>query len=402
MKEAACMDAEAVLSPASVAQLKASERQMLPKDGLSIETAPSVATPHAEPAIQFPITPPTSGVESTPKTSLLALVATEDMEGIEVANKGGVESEANSLVIMDSSDTSTTRTSDITLNTPPQSASPSSSASTPASDKDACPPRTGSPPSSPTQATTNDIQKDNANANVAASSTARAVDAVVDEDVDMATAQDTHDNGTAAHKVPIANSDSSKSKDHGEEEGTEADGDENETYEQTDTHPYSSTTSSAASSVASLLASEPTIIPGPESIYTAVPISREIYIIPHSSKGFQWNEDLFLKPHQRRSLGVDDMYEALENGDDSSSIIESNVHVATTMEGDGDEHRDGIDSSSSSSSRVGTTDAMVSSASSSYDANGGPGPQRRFSRTGVVAVHEIRLGEEESFRILPS
>ncbi|KAF9113918.1 hypothetical protein BGX27_000517 [Mortierella sp. AM989] len=70
-----------------------------------------------------------------------------------------------------------------------------------------------------------------------------------------------------------------------------------------------------SSSAASSLPTEPSIITMSDAIYSAVPVSSELHIIPHSSKGFNWNEDLFLKPHQRRSLGVDDMY----NTDESSS-----------------------------------------------------------------------------------
>ncbi|KAI8598026.1 hypothetical protein EDD21DRAFT_418151 [Dissophora ornata] len=71
--------------------------------------------------------------------------------------------------------------------------------------------------------------------------------------------------------------------------------------------PYQS--ESAASSTTSLNG-QPSIISLPEGVYSAVSVSSELYIIPHSSKGFQWNKDLFMKPHQRRTLGVDDMYSA--------------------------------------------------------------------------------------------
>ncbi|KAF8929827.1 hypothetical protein BGZ58_008667 [Dissophora ornata] len=66
-------------------------------------------------------------------------------------------------------------------------------------------------------------------------------------------------------------------------------------------------------------------------------------------KGFQWNKDLFMKPHQRRTLGVDDMYSA-DSGSGSN----------------GDSNNDG-----------------------------------RTQEPGVF-VHEIRLDEDESSQILPS
>ncbi|KAF9361617.1 hypothetical protein BGX26_001117 [Mortierella sp. AD094] len=97
-----------------------------------------------------------------------------------------------------------------------------------------------------------------------------------------------------------------------------------------------------SSSAASSLPSEPSIILMPDAVYSAVPVSSELYIIPHASKGFNWNEDLFLKPHQRRSLGVDDMY---------------------------------------------STDGLST--------DGG-------SHDTTVTVHEIRLDDEESQQILPS
>ncbi|KAI1315355.1 hypothetical protein EDD11_000914 [Mortierella claussenii] len=96
---------------------------------------------------------------------------------------------------------------------------------------------------------------------------------------------------------------------------------------------------SAASSTTSFH-TEPSIIALPGAVYSAVAVSSELHIIPHTSKGFSWNEDLFMKPHQRRNLGVDDMY----HSDDSSS--------------------------------------------SSSDSG--------------MAIHEIRLDEDESSQILPS
>ncbi|KAF8979304.1 hypothetical protein BGZ46_005622 [Entomortierella lignicola] len=64
------------------------------------------------------------------------------------------------------------------------------------------------------------------------------------------------------------------------------------------------------SAATSSFPTEPSIILVPDAVYSAVPVSSELHIIPHASKGFNWNEDLFLKPHQRRSLGVDEMYNA--------------------------------------------------------------------------------------------
>ncbi|KAF9972322.1 hypothetical protein BGZ65_009887, partial [Modicella reniformis] len=117
----------------------------------------------------------------------------------------------------------------------------------------------------------------------------------------------------------------------------------------------SSSSSSAASSASSLNTTEPSIISIPEAIYSAVPVSSELYIIPHSSKGFKWNEDLFMKPHQRRSLGVDEMYRS----DGSSAPGGAAVAGA------------GAGASTSSSSSA-------------------------------ITVHEIRLDEDESRQILPS
>ncbi|KAF9208473.1 hypothetical protein BGZ59_010641 [Podila verticillata] len=50
------------------------------------------------------------------------------------------------------------------------------------------------------------------------------------------------------------------------------------------------------------------IISSDGSVYTAVPMSSELYIIPKTSRGFHWNGDLFLKPYQRRNLGIDHLY----------------------------------------------------------------------------------------------
>lgn len=55
------------------------------------------------------------------------------------------------------------------------------------------------------------------------------------------------------------------------------------------------------------------IVSSDGSVYAAVPISSELYIIPKTSRGFQWNGDLFLKPYQRRSLGIDHLYSSGHN-----------------------------------------------------------------------------------------
>ncbi|CAO3572517.1 unnamed protein product [Mortierella alpina] len=81
--------------------------------------------------------------------------------------------------------------------------------------------------------------------------------------------------------------------------------------------PYESS-SSAASSTTSLQ-ENPSIIETPDAVYSAVPISSELHIIPRSSKGFNWNQDAFLRPHQRQSLGVDEMYSRSEGAAAGSS-----------------------------------------------------------------------------------
>lgn len=107
------------------------------------------------------------------------------------------------------------------------------------------------------------------------------------------------------------------------------------------------------------------LIHSKESVYAAVPVSSELYIIPKSSRGFHWNGDLFLKPHQRRSLGVDHMFSS------------SSAHQHTN-----------------------------NSSSSGY---GGAGPlsgqhhsQHVHNQDSSVMVHEIRLDEHEIDGILPS
>ncbi|KAF9430568.1 hypothetical protein BGZ94_006056 [Podila epigama] len=126
---------------------------------------------------------------------------------------------------------------------------------------------------------------------------------------------------------------------------------------QQSSNPYSSSNrGSACSSSASLRL--PSIITVQESVYYAVPISTELHIIPHSSLGFHWNEDLFLKPHQRRRLGVD----AIQ------------VRTGSTIEGS--------NNNNNNSSSGGSEDG-----------------QRHDS---AIPVHEVHLCEQEMTNILPS
>ncbi|KAG0376321.1 hypothetical protein BGX24_007905 [Mortierella sp. AD032] len=110
---------------------------------------------------------------------------------------------------------------------------------------------------------------------------------------------------------------------------------------------------------------EPSMVSTTDAVYSAVPISSELHIFPHSSKGFNWNQDLFLKPHQRRNLGVDELHSAFNN-----SV-------------------GGVASSRSSSS----------SNSSSRSNSSGSNHQGGMS---AVRVHEIRLDQLETDQILPS
>ncbi|KAG0054790.1 hypothetical protein BGZ89_002556 [Linnemannia elongata] len=137
------------------------------------------------------------------------------------------------------------------------------------------------------------------------------------------------------------------------------------TYNRSGHWPYS--TSSAYSYSAPTL-SMSSLIHSKESVYAAVPVSSELYIIPKSSRGFHWNGDLFLKPHQRRSLGVDHMF--------------------------------------STSSAHQHTNNSFNDSSSGY---GGAGPssgqhqsQHVHNQDSSVMVHEIRLDEHEIDGILPS
>ncbi|KAF8933439.1 hypothetical protein BGZ47_010874 [Haplosporangium gracile] len=129
---------------------------------------------------------------------------------------------------------------------------------------------------------------------------------------------------------------------------------------------WSFSTSSAYSYSAPTL-SMSSLIHSKESVYAAVPVSSELYIIPKSSRGFHWNGDLFLKPHQRRSLGVDHMF----------SSPSANLHTSNS-----------------------------NSSSSGYE---GAGPsigqhqnQHVHNQDSFVMVHEIRLDEHEIDGILPS
>ncbi|KAF9909688.1 hypothetical protein EC991_008167 [Linnemannia zychae] len=109
---------------------------------------------------------------------------------------------------------------------------------------------------------------------------------------------------------------------------------------------------------------EPSLISTTDAIYSAVPISSMLHIFPHSSKGFNWNQDLFLKPHQRRNLGVDELHSA-------------------------------------ANARLG---GVISSGSSSNSGSGRSNSSRSSHHEGISAirVHEIRLDQLETDEILPS
>ncbi|KAF9988716.1 hypothetical protein BGZ75_008740 [Mortierella antarctica] len=87
--------------------------------------------------------------------------------------------------------------------------------------------------------------------------------------------------------------------------------------------PYESSSSAASSSAS--LQEEPSIIETPDAVYSAVPISSELHIIPRSSKGFNWNQDVFLRPHERQSLGVDEMYSGSEGAAAGGSMSGDSV-----------------------------------------------------------------------------
>lgn len=130
---------------------------------------------------------------------------------------------------------------------------------------------------------------------------------------------------------------------------------------------WSFSTSSAYSYSAPTL-SMSSLIHSKESVYAAVPVSSELYIIPKSSRGFHWNGDLFLKPHQRRSLGVDHMF--------SSSSAHQHIN------------------NSINDSNIGYGGAGPSS--------GQHQSQHVHNQDSSVMVHEIRLDEHEIDGILPS
>jgi len=129
---------------------------------------------------------------------------------------------------------------------------------------------------------------------------------------------------------------------------------------------WSFSTSSAHSYSAPTL-SMSSLIHSKESVYAAVPVSSELYIIPKSSRGFHWNGDLFLKPHQRRSLGVDHMFSS------------SSAH----------QHTNSISGSSSGYGGAGPSSGQHQS-------------QHVHNQDSSVMVHEIRLDEHEIDGILPS
>ncbi|KAF9907515.1 hypothetical protein BX616_000407 [Lobosporangium transversale] len=130
--------------------------------------------------------------------------------------------------------------------------------------------------------------------------------------------------------------------------------------------PITTTTTTTMPSYSSSTLPMPSIIQSKESVYAAVPISHELYIIPKSSRGFQWNGDLFLKPYQRRSLGVDHMFSS------------TNHHYQQ-------QYRDG----GNSSGGIAHT-------------NGQQHNQRHHNQDSSVIVHEIRLDDNETAGILPS
>ncbi|KAF9560936.1 hypothetical protein EC968_005964 [Mortierella alpina] len=149
----------------------------------------------------------------------------------------------------------------------------------------------------------------------------------------------------------------------------------------TDGYPYSRSgpwsssspsTSSSYSTPTCLMTTS--LIQSKESVYAAVPISSELYIIPKSSRGFQWNGDLFLKPHQRRNLGAD-------------HFLNSPGHLSrqtTHYSSDGYSGYNG------------------NSGGSAAHANGQQRNQHHHNQDSSVSVHEIRLDDQEGSGILPS
>ncbi|KAF8978057.1 hypothetical protein BGZ46_006858 [Entomortierella lignicola] len=142
---------------------------------------------------------------------------------------------------------------------------------------------------------------------------------------------------------------------------------DNRSYNRTSPWSFSSTSSSSSSYSSYSSAPTSSLIRSDESVYAAVPISHELYIIPKSSRGFHWNGDLFLKPHQRRSLGVDHMFNMADQQqyqlhNDSGNDIDSGSHGNGLQQ---NQHRHNQDSS-------------------------------------VLLVHEIHLDDHEIAGILPS
>ncbi|KAF8937289.1 hypothetical protein BGZ58_002974 [Dissophora ornata] len=115
-----------------------------------------------------------------------------------------------------------------------------------------------------------------------------------------------------------------------------------------------------------------TLILSKESVYAAVPTSSELYIIPKSSRGFHWNGDLFLKPHQRRSLGVDLIF----------SSASAQQHHAF--------HENG---------NSGGNDSPMNGQQQNQHQHH---HHHHHSHDTSVAVHEIHLDDQETAGILPS
>ncbi|GJJ76264.1 hypothetical protein EMPS_08623 [Entomortierella parvispora] len=127
---------------------------------------------------------------------------------------------------------------------------------------------------------------------------------------------------------------------------------------------------------------EPTILSFDDAVYSAVPVSSELYIIPFCSKGFNWNADLFLKPHQRRNLGLDDLYRTLSTESRiSSSGSSSSTTSATTSSNDGLTDAASVDSRPSSS---------------------GVASNNGHSHGSAIHVHEIWLSDLDTATILPA
>ncbi|KAF9976179.1 hypothetical protein BGZ73_009033 [Actinomortierella ambigua] len=174
--------------------------------------------------------------------------------------------------------------------------------------------------------------------------------------------------------------------------------------------PPSSSSSSSLSSSSSSSSSEPTfplqgVIAFNEAVYTAVHYSSELYIIPRASRGFCWNEDLFLKPYQRRSLGlVDHLYQqhlqqrhhqqqSFRYGSPFQSS--NNLHNASNADASAEEG----EILQQSSSPLSDTSAQ---SSQHQEINGGRSSSPSLhSHESMVTVHEIWLDDHETASILP-